>query len=114
MSDTIETPSCTRCRVRALRAKTLLLVLDHCEHLIEACATLADTMLRACPNLRILVTSRQAPGITGEVTFLVPALSLSRPGHRPAGPISSSDPETVSEAIPTASDCPADPTRSGS
>jgi predicted ATPase/DNA-binding CsgD family transcriptional regulator len=70
----------------ALRAKRLLLVLDNCEHLIEACASLADTLLRACPELRILVTSRQPLGIGGETTFPVPSLSLSACGDGPFEP----------------------------
>ena len=63
--------------VDALRTEQLLLVLDNCEHLIEACAELADTLLRACAGLRILATSRQALGIAGETTFRVPSLALS-------------------------------------
>jgi hypothetical protein len=59
-----------------LRYKSLLLVLDNCEHLIEACAQLADNLLHACPNLKILASSREALGIAGEVIFQVPSLSL--------------------------------------
>lgn len=59
-----------------LRSKNLLLVLDNCEHVISACARLADALLRACPNLRILATSREALGITGESAWTVPSLSL--------------------------------------
>jgi predicted ATPase/DNA-binding CsgD family transcriptional regulator len=51
-------------------------VLDNCEHLIDACAALADALLRACPSLRILATSREALGIAGERAWLVPSLSL--------------------------------------
>jgi predicted ATPase/DNA-binding NarL/FixJ family response regulator len=61
----------------ALRAERLLLVLDNCEHLIEVCAALAHALLRACPEPRILATSRQALGIVGETTFRVPSLSLA-------------------------------------
>jgi predicted ATPase/DNA-binding NarL/FixJ family response regulator len=53
-----------------------LLVLDNCEHLIDACAVLAAAVLRACPGVRILATSRQVLGVTGEVTFAVPPLSV--------------------------------------
>jgi len=60
-----------------LRGERLLLVLDNCEHLIEACASIADVLLRACPDLTILATSRQALGIAGETTFSVPSLSLA-------------------------------------
>jgi predicted ATPase/DNA-binding NarL/FixJ family response regulator len=59
-----------------LRTKKVLLVLDNCEHLVEACAGLAEALLRACPELRILATSREALGITGEVAWPVPSLSL--------------------------------------
>ncbi len=51
-----------------LREKELLLVLDNCEHLIEACARFAQAMLVSCPRLRILATSREALGIAGEAT----------------------------------------------
>ena len=59
-----------------LRSKKMLLVLDNCEHLIEACATLAEALLRSCPELRVLATSREALGINGEVAWPVPSLSL--------------------------------------
>ena len=59
-----------------LGSKKVLLVLDNCEHLIEACAELAEALLRSCPELRVLATSREALGITGEVAWPVPSLSL--------------------------------------
>jgi predicted ATPase/DNA-binding NarL/FixJ family response regulator len=59
-----------------LGSKRLLLVLDNCEHLVEACAALAEALLRSCPELRILATSREALGLTGEVAWPVPSLSL--------------------------------------
>lgn len=58
------------------RAKNLLLVLDNCEHLIQACAQLCDGLLRACPDLKILATSRESLNIAGETAFRVPSLSL--------------------------------------
>jgi predicted ATPase/class 3 adenylate cyclase len=61
-----------------LRSKNLLLLIDNCEHLIEACAQLADTLLRACPHVRILATSREAVGIAGETAWRVPTLSLPK------------------------------------
>jgi predicted ATPase/DNA-binding SARP family transcriptional activator len=64
-----------------LREKELLLMLDNCEHLIEACVRLADTLLLACQRLRILATSREALGIAGEMRWRVPSLSL--PDLRP-------------------------------
>jgi len=59
-----------------LGPRKVLLVLDNCEHLVEACAELAEALLRSCPELRILATSREALGITGEVVWPVPSLSL--------------------------------------
>ncbi len=66
-----------------LRPKSLLLILDNCEHLIEACASLAETFLRVCPNVKILATSREAFGIAGETSFRVPSLASPHP-DRPA------------------------------
>jgi predicted ATPase/class 3 adenylate cyclase len=60
----------------ALRSRHLLLVLDNCEHLVEACAQLAEGLLRACPELRILATSREALRIAGEMTYPVPSLAF--------------------------------------
>ena len=57
-----------------LATKHALIVLDNVEHLLDACAVLADTLLRSCPQLRILVTSRRPLGISGEVSFTVPPL----------------------------------------
>jgi predicted ATPase/DNA-binding CsgD family transcriptional regulator len=56
--------------------KRLLLVLDNCEHLLDACAVLADTLLREAPSLRILATSRQPLGISGERVVQVAPLSI--------------------------------------
>jgi predicted ATPase/DNA-binding CsgD family transcriptional regulator len=67
-----------------LRTRKVLLVLDNCEHLVEACAKLAEALLHSCPELRILATSREALGITGEVAWLVPSLSLPDLRHLPA------------------------------
>lgn len=59
-----------------LRGRRMLLVLDNCEHLLDSAAVLAGTLLKACPELRILATSRQALGMSGEVRLRVPPLSL--------------------------------------
>jgi len=59
-----------------LRGKRTLIVLDNCEHLIDACARLADHLLRICPVLRILASSREGLGIAGEASYRVPSLSL--------------------------------------
>src|SRR5205814_379295 len=62
-----------------LQPLQLLLVLDNCEHMIEACASLAQDLLRSCANLTILATSRQGLGIEGEICWRVPSLSLPDP-----------------------------------
>jgi non-specific serine/threonine protein kinase len=62
--------------VETLQAKRLLLVLDNCEHLIEVCAQLTEALLRGCPTLRILATSREALGVAGEVAWRVPSLPI--------------------------------------
>jgi non-specific serine/threonine protein kinase len=62
--------------VDALRPKSLLLVLDNCEHLLAACADLAAAVLRACPQVRILATSREGLRVPGETLSRVPSLSL--------------------------------------
>jgi predicted ATPase/DNA-binding CsgD family transcriptional regulator len=59
-----------------LHARSLLLLLDNCEHLLPACATLAEALLRACPQLQILTTSRQALGLTGETLWPVPPMAV--------------------------------------
>ena len=67
-----------------LRTRKMLLLLDNCEHLVGACAVLAESLLRTCPDLRILATSREALGIAGEARLTVPPLSLPDPRHLPA------------------------------
>jgi predicted ATPase/class 3 adenylate cyclase len=57
-----------------LRAKELLLVLDNCEHMVEASAHIADQLLHACPHLKIIASSREALGINGETVYRVPSL----------------------------------------
>jgi predicted ATPase/DNA-binding CsgD family transcriptional regulator len=68
--------------VEALRAKQMLLVLDNCEHLLEAAARLASVLLDSCPRLRLLATSREALGVAGESRWPVPALSVPDPHRR--------------------------------
>jgi DNA-binding SARP family transcriptional activator len=62
-----------------LRSRQLLLVLDNCEHLIIACAQLAEALLQACPQLQILATSRETLGVTGEYLWPVPSLAVPEP-----------------------------------
>jgi non-specific serine/threonine protein kinase len=60
----------------SLRMKHLLLVLDNCEHLVDACATIVSELLKTCPRLRILATSRQCLQIAGERVYALAPLSL--------------------------------------
>jgi predicted ATPase/DNA-binding XRE family transcriptional regulator len=59
-----------------VRAKNMLLILDNCEHLIQSCAQIAESLLRAAPRLKILATSRETLSITGETIYRVPSLPL--------------------------------------
>jgi predicted ATPase/DNA-binding CsgD family transcriptional regulator len=61
---------------RFIAGKHMLLVLDNCEHMLGACAELVAALLRACPRLRVLTTSRQPLGLAGEEDCRVPPLSL--------------------------------------
>ena len=58
-----------------LRGKQLLLIFDNCEHLVEACARLANHFLHSCPQLKIIASSREALGIDGETVYRVPSLT---------------------------------------
>ncbi|MBG0812780.1 BTAD domain-containing putative transcriptional regulator [Planomonospora sp. ID82291] len=69
--------------VTALAGRDVLLVLDNCEHVVDDAARLADRLLSACPGVRVLATSREALGITGEVLCPVPPLELPGPGDHP-------------------------------
>lgn len=68
-----------------LRSKTMLLILDNCEHLIDVCAQCADLILRVSPHVRIMATSREPLGIPGEVVWRIPALSMPNPRQLPSG-----------------------------
>ncbi|HVF24388.1 MAG TPA: helix-turn-helix domain-containing protein [Anaerolineales bacterium] len=70
------TSSYTELLINLLRPKTALLILDNCEHLLDASAHVADTLLKHCPNLKILATSREALGILGEIVYHMPSLRL--------------------------------------
>ena len=61
-----------------LRGKEMLLILDNCEHLLDACAQLADTLLKYCPDLKILATSRESLRVLGEWLYAVPPLDLPK------------------------------------
>ncbi|HEX6599177.1 MAG TPA: BTAD domain-containing putative transcriptional regulator [Gemmatimonadaceae bacterium] len=61
--------------VGAIGSARMLLVLDNCEHVVDACADVATSLLRACPRLAILATSREALAVAGETAWLVPPLA---------------------------------------
>jgi predicted ATPase/DNA-binding SARP family transcriptional activator len=69
--------------IEVLRSAPPLLVLDNCEHLVDACAELADVLLRTCPELHVLATSREALSVPGERAWLVPPLALPPAGAAP-------------------------------
>jgi predicted ATPase len=66
-----------------LRVKKLLLILDNCEHLVEPSARLIESLLRSCPEVYVLASSREAFGIAGEVPFRVLPLASPDPRHLP-------------------------------
>jgi predicted ATPase/DNA-binding XRE family transcriptional regulator len=67
-----------------LQTKQALLVLDNCEHLIDGCAHLAQSLAQACPEVTILATSREPLAIAGEHTYYVPSLSLPQQQNDPS------------------------------
>jgi predicted ATPase/DNA-binding CsgD family transcriptional regulator len=73
-----ETPSLSLMEAlkKRLQVDEVLLLMDNCEHLVDGCAELADALLRSCPNLKILATSREVLGVSGEVVWAVPPLSV--------------------------------------
>jgi predicted ATPase/DNA-binding XRE family transcriptional regulator len=62
--------------IHFLHSKSTLLILDNCEHLLDDCARVAEYLLKYCPNLKILTTSREALGILGEASYRVPSMVL--------------------------------------
>ena len=62
---------------------SVLIVLDNCEHLVGACAALAERLLRTCPALSVLATSREPLGVPGEIIWPMPSLSLPPAARRP-------------------------------
>jgi non-specific serine/threonine protein kinase len=69
--------------INYLKPRKLLLIMDNCEHLIAACAGLVEALLTACPDIQIMVTSREALGVQGEVSFHVPSMKLPDPDSPP-------------------------------
>ncbi|GAF49268.1 protein kinase domain-containing protein [Rhodococcus wratislaviensis] len=70
--------------VEFLVPRELLLILDNCEHVVDAVAELAETLLRVCPGLRVLATSREPLGIGGEAVLRVPPLAVPDPERKPS------------------------------
>jgi predicted ATPase/DNA-binding SARP family transcriptional activator len=62
--------------VENLRSRRMLLILDNCEHLVDASARLVDRLLGSCEHLRVLATSRETLGVAGEVNWPVPSLTV--------------------------------------
>jgi predicted ATPase/DNA-binding CsgD family transcriptional regulator len=71
--------------VEAIGPSRLLVLLDNCEHVIDACAKLADALLRGCPNLALLATSREPLGVHGEHVFRVPSMAVPADDDDAAG-----------------------------
>lgn len=69
--------SALRTLVATIGNEGVLLVLDNCEHLVDACAKLVESLLRACPRLTVLATSREALGVACETAWLVPPLGAA-------------------------------------
>jgi predicted ATPase len=63
--------------IDAVGQRSLLVLLDNCEHVLDACAKLADALLRGCPNIRVLATSREPLGVDGEVIHRVPSMDTA-------------------------------------
>jgi predicted ATPase/class 3 adenylate cyclase len=77
--------------VDAIGSRNILVVLDNCEHLIGEVASIADRLLRACPQIHLLATSRETLAINAEWTYRVPSLTLPPP--------ESSDPDSSDNAL---------------
>ena len=75
----------------ALAPQDPLIVMDNCEHLIGGCATTAEAIVRRCPRVRLVATSREPLGVGGETIYRVPPLSLPGPGETGLPAVESSD-----------------------
>ena len=78
----------------ALSPQRVLIVLDNCEHLIGSCAKIGEALLRRCPQVHLMTTSREPLGIAGETIYRVPSLSLPRSEEGTAD-----SPTEVSDAV---------------
>jgi non-specific serine/threonine protein kinase len=70
--------SVTDLLIKYFCSRTALVIFDNCEHLIEACAQLANSVLISCENLSILATSREALRVSGEIPYRVPSLEIPK------------------------------------
>ena len=75
----------TETLTEVLRRRTALLILDNCEHLIDACAALVETLLNGCPDLRVLATSRSRSASRGDRLAVTAATAGGPPVHRAPG-----------------------------
>ena len=66
----------TEAIVHALKSRRAVIIFDNCEHVVEPAARLIDAILRSCPNLRIIATTRQGLGIAGESVHRVASLAV--------------------------------------
>ncbi|WP_433825284.1 ATP-binding protein [Actinoplanes sp. CA-015351] len=101
-----EAPGATDRLVVALADRSLLLVLDNCEHVIDAAATLAGRLLAAAPGVRVLATSREPLGITGELLQPVGGLPAPPPPSSPSPSPSSPSPSLSPSSPPSSSPSP--------
>jgi predicted ATPase/DNA-binding SARP family transcriptional activator len=76
-----ETESLMESLISSLHSRRVLLVLDNCEHLLDACAKLSQTLLQTCAQIKILVTSRVSLGVVAEATLRVPSLTYPEPSQ---------------------------------
>ena len=83
--------SATSAIVQALAGQDSVIVLDNCEHLIDAAAKFCDEVIRHCPKVRFLATSREPLGIDGERVYRVPSMSLPERNAETAGELAASD-----------------------
>jgi len=72
--------------IKYAKDRRLLIVLDNCEHLVQACAELATQLLQSGPHLKILASSRESLRVSGEASYPVPALGVPDPGKTVALP----------------------------
>jgi predicted ATPase/DNA-binding NarL/FixJ family response regulator len=87
--------------IDALRPRTMLLILDTCEHLVQGCATAVQRLLAGCPRLHVIATSREPLGVRGEIIWRVPPLGLppGLAGYSPASAAVGQDATAGQDAV---------------